>query len=734
MNRRLPALSLLMGKLLTIVSAFLLTLSFPCSLTAQTTETADSISAEIPEINRLSTDKSVGSATPDSLSVPGYDLQEVVVNSEGVVRKGNLTELYPGKRDRRFAAGAIDVLSNMNISEVRVDPLTNEVTSSDGRPVKMFIDFQPATSQQLRDVRPQDIQRIDIIRNPTDPRFMGAEIAANFIMKKYEYGGYTKADVTQSVPVYNSNYGLYSKFSYRKMTYDLSTGLDYTRAGNSNGTGEVSRYLFDTGEVIRNAQTTGCKGRYLAPRATLRAIYNKPGVSVSNLFGFNFTKTRPNTRTGTVEYSSLYPTTTYEDNMQSYTRGFSWKGNVFFPLGRGWTMNVNTGIDWGSNSDWSDYRLTGADPIINDIREHIIDGVASVNAGKSFRSHNLNLWASGGWNRHKLLYRTILDTDVYQRKGYGQIRGQVSFNFDGFSISPSAKLSVQSERINDRTYTRWLPHTFIPFYLQLTRRSSLSGSFEFAMGAEPASSYSPVLVQINEVLATRGNEDLENYRYINARLGYNHYFGQWLSIRAEARHTRNDNVVVSVYSQGVAPGGTPMMVSDFINDGSTSYSTLSLSLNGKYFSDRLAVSLWGSMGYFDQRGERRRHAWYPKFNGSATYYMGNFRLSALYSPSSKSYFANSSERTPAYWALSVAYSYDDLYVDLRFSNPFSRSYMRSEESFSSPLYSSDFTYYSPTYHQSLRLTLSYSIGYGKKLDRRDEVGGIAGPESIILKK
>ena len=177
-----------------------------------------------------------------------------------------------------------------------------------------------------------------------------------------------------------------------------------------------------------------------------------------------------------------------------------------------------------------------------------------------------------------------------------------------------------------------------------------------------------------------------------------------------------------------------MMASDFIHDGSTSYTTLSLSLNGKYFSDRLAVSLWGSMGYFDQRGETRRHAWYPEFNGSATYYMGNFRLSALYYPSRKSYSAHCIARIPSYWALSVAYSYDDLYVELRFSNPFSRSYVRSEESFSSPRYSSDFTYYSPTYHQSLRLTLSYSIGYGKKLDRRDEVGGIAGPESIILKK
>ncbi len=110
----------------------------------------------------------------------------------------------------------------MNIPDVIVNPITKEATSAGGETISMFIDFLPASAQQIREIRPQDIERIDIIHSPDDPRFQNARVVANYIMKKYLYGGYTKVDGTQKFMPYYGNYGLYSKFSYKKMTYDLS--------------------------------------------------------------------------------------------------------------------------------------------------------------------------------------------------------------------------------------------------------------------------------------------------------------------------------------------------------------------------------------------------------------------------------------------------------------------------------------------------------------------------------
>lgn len=115
----------------------------------------------------------ISSSDTDSLGIKGYDLQEVVVTAKNVIRKGNRIELYPDKRDRRFAAGGADVLHNMNIPEISINPQNGSVTYADGEAVSMFIDFQPASTQQVADLRPQDIERIDIIRSPEDPRFQG---------------------------------------------------------------------------------------------------------------------------------------------------------------------------------------------------------------------------------------------------------------------------------------------------------------------------------------------------------------------------------------------------------------------------------------------------------------------------------------------------------------------------------------------------------------------------------
>lgn len=120
-----------------------------------------------------------------------------MIEADRIILKGDTIRLFPSRRDKRFAAGGVDVLANMNIPDISVDPRTHAVTTSGGEGVAMFIDFQPASSQQLRDIRPQDIERIDIIRSPQDPRFRNARVAANYILKKYLYGGYSKADGSQ---------------------------------------------------------------------------------------------------------------------------------------------------------------------------------------------------------------------------------------------------------------------------------------------------------------------------------------------------------------------------------------------------------------------------------------------------------------------------------------------------------------------------------------------------------
>ncbi|MDE7442019.1 MAG: hypothetical protein K2M69_07630 [Muribaculaceae bacterium] len=686
------------------------------------------------DTDTISNNSSQIEQTADTVSTSAYDLQEVVVKSENVVRKGNLVELFPGKRDKRFAAGGKDVLANMHIPDISVDPLSGTVTSSDGLPVSMFIDFQPASAQQVRDIRPQDIMRIDLIRSPEDPRFQGAKIVANFIMRKYEYGGYTKVDATQYLPAFSSNLGLYSKFSYKKMTYDVSTGLGFTNLGDHSGSDSRSEYQFGSVELERISRTFGSKSRQLSPRVSARAIYNSKGVSISNMVGFNYSRLKPSERKGSVDFSDIFDSSQSTETRTRYSRGIVWNSNLYFQLPDGWSLNAGAGFDWTDNRDNSAYALLGYAPIVNLITEEILNANGRVSLRKRFGDHSLNLLGAGGWNRNKLDYLSSDNTAVHHREGYGQLGATLNLDFNGFMFNPSVRLSLSSERVNESTYTRWLPKCYAPFYVQLTRRSSISGSFEFAYEGPQASMLSPVTVRNNEVDAVRGNENLKSTPNYFTRLGYSNFFGQWLSLNIEARYHRVDNLMVPLYTPGESEDGLPMMIRDVYNNGSLGITTLTASMSGNYFDNRLSASLSGSANYYTQHGDTRRVKWYPSAWVSASWYVGNFRINGYFNPSEKQYTAWNDLTTSLYWYLGATYSYRDLYLELRFNNPFTRSYVRYKESVDGGPYKYSGTTYSPYYHQNVCLTLSYSIGYGKKVDRRDEVGEMQGAASIILKK
>lgn len=91
-------------------------------------------------------------------------------------------------------------------------------------------------------------------------------------------------------------------------------------------------------------------------------------------------------------------------------------------------------------------------------------------------------------------------------------------------------------------------------------------------------------------------------------------------------------------------------------------------------------------------------------------------------------------RTPIFYFVSGAWSWNDLFVELRLSNPFRKSHVAYWRDINSPLFTSHSVALSPSHHQSVKLTISYSFGYGKKVNRQDEVRTLNGAPSIILKK
>ena len=89
-----------------------------------------------------------------------------------------------------------------------------------GEPAEFFIDGKPASSRDLKALNPKDVASVDYLPMPVAANFKGKHNVVNFVMRKYEYGGYTKAMAEQQLTGIGGDYNLSSKLAYRRMTYD----------------------------------------------------------------------------------------------------------------------------------------------------------------------------------------------------------------------------------------------------------------------------------------------------------------------------------------------------------------------------------------------------------------------------------------------------------------------------------------------------------------------------------
>ena len=122
-------------------------------------------------------------------------LSEVKVEADNARLYSDRSVFMPTGRQKNAAQNAIDLLQQMALPLIRINPMTNAVTDNAGNGVALYINSIEASRDELDGMRTADILRVEYLEFPTDPRFHGAPRVINFILREYEYGGYTKVSV-----------------------------------------------------------------------------------------------------------------------------------------------------------------------------------------------------------------------------------------------------------------------------------------------------------------------------------------------------------------------------------------------------------------------------------------------------------------------------------------------------------------------------------------------------------
>lgn len=674
---------------------------------------------------------------PDSIE--GKELNEVVVEASNQRTSSNISTYIPMARQKNAAADAISLLSQMAIPQIEVDPIGQAVKTASGQGVSIFIDFLPATAQDLQGMRTQDVKKVEYYLHPTDPRFQGAHYAINFIMQKYEWGGYTKVTANKWFGVNRTEGEVYSKMAYKSMIFDLYADEIYltNRHGGTAST-ETFRFedLYGNGPqtIQRTSETNSSLYRNNSNDIALRALYNSDKARISNRISYSLTNVPHNDAVNSLLYSSeLFPNASATSLKSSHNWALSYNGNYSYRISPKLSFEAVAIYTYGKNKSYSFYS-SGKD--------------LSITNNASEDAHHLQInprlyWRLNKRNTFIFYLASIQNWNTIDYSGDSPSRQKC--NVGGYSAGAHYNLSLEkwdiggefgwvwernhisNSRMNDNFPRAIAYATYSP-----NDKHQFEVNWNYSKDVPDASQKSPNMLQQDELMWYQGTPTLSDYSYHNAGLTYTWLPNNRWQLSADGYIYMLGNRCVTIYSP-TAPEGT--MLRKYVNDGNYRSGMLGVSATAKFFGGKLVAKL-------------RPQYWLRKTTGAyastrneltctaqLTYYFDKFYLWGWYMTPSHYQEEQSGivERTPAKYQIQFGWSDKGWNIRAGVYNFLRTSWESSRQTLTSEYYTFDRKEFSTAQHWRITLAVSYTFGYGKKVDHHDEVSGSGTVGSAILK-
>lgn len=658
------------------------------------------------------------------------NLQDVVTTSDSRYALSDHTVYVPSAREKKAAQDATQLLQFMAIPSIYVNPVNNSVTTLSGKGVVAFIDYVKASSEELNSLHAEDVKKVEIYDYPVDPRFEGTEHVVNFIMVKYEYGGYTKLFDGQRMDFNYGYYSLSSKFSYGKMTYDVYTGYDHFKARDEY-TDNVNIYDFDSSTVEQKDLTTKSLVETNEAYLSTRAKYSTDKTVISNQLSIRRNDTPDSYNIGQNIYSpAIYPSGESEQIMKRRTLNPSWKGNFQFFLPSSMQLVLSPSLSYSRNTSSSIF-LEDAIEINNDVKEDAWGANMNVSLSKSWSPHTLTVSVAGELNDNKLAYTGNSPADIhYNVKALGAfLRG--SFRFGKLRLQPSVKFFFSKTSFGEEKYNQPLPGYYVSGGINFNRKHQLSFSSEMSHWTIGASQRSPNIVVRSLIDAVQGNPNLKTWLYNSADFSYTWLPRQWLNFSVFGnyiRHTKPmDYLFVPTYIDG-----REMMLRTYIKDGYFQTISGGLSVVVRLFDNSLTLRGNGQLTSNRRGGRRNYERLNLNGNLSAYYFLGNFYFNGSYEFKEKTATVNYEKiDRPSYYSLGAGWSNKGWNISMSFRNFYRKSKLKGVQYMAYENFRSTEQIFGAAYSRSMWVNITYTIGYGKKIKEENIDRGKSNSSGIV---
>ncbi len=364
--------------------------------------------------------------------------------------------------------------------------------------------------------------------HPSDARFQGAKYVINFVMQKYEWGGYTKLNANKLFGVNRIEGSVYSKMAYKRMTFDIFADETYiTNKHIGQNLTENYRFTDLYGEgpqsVIRKSETESSHYSNNSNNVSFRALYNTSNIQISNRIAYSLTDIPHNDVNSRLSYSTdLFPTSNSSTIASSRDWAIKYNGDYFFKLSKQFALNIETTYTYGNNKSDSHYSTTKRLSIINNAKENVHNATAYLHLNWNPNKPN-QFFTNIGVQHHWNVINYYGNTPSKQKYDVGlYFLGQNYkhiFN-EKWNVGVSLAWIWETNRITGLKVDNNFPQTNINATWSPNNKNQLYLTANYGSMIPGASQKSPNMLQQDELMWYKGTPELKNSKYTNAMLSY----------------------------------------------------------------------------------------------------------------------------------------------------------------------------------------------------------------------
>lgn len=678
----------------------------------------------------------------DGFAVGTVDMPRLPVRLKGVDVAPEYAEIYPDRtvfiptaRQKNSAQTGSELLNRMAIPQLRVGS-GEEVRTVAGKPVNIYIDFLPASAQDLQGMRMADVRRVEYYDFPSDPRFQGMPHVINFIMQKYEYGGYVKGYGDYNIFANSGQLTAFAKFQYHRMTYDLAAGA-YGMDNSHNHTDlfETYRLPQPDGSVSEFTRSTVADGSRLRRRdgwLTFKALYSTENISMSNVAAASYDGTPNRDESGAVTVTPG-PSSTYERLSDSRVRSLSYTGYWNFILPKGNTLTFMPNYSYSHTRQNSAYAENGYPAIVNRARDHSHQFKADLVLAHTFdRWGILKAMCQGYYLANSTTYSG--NTSMSDRACTFRIGPGISYTLSRGKFYGNAGLGLHYDRaayadVKEHSTAPWadlsLQYAFSP-------RHSVMTDFHFHRSIPSPNYRSAAVIQADPLMSYTGNPALKPYFSYDISARYTFIPSRKFSASVYGWAW----IVNDRYAYDYVASASGVLRTIVQPAGGYAQGQYGINMSTRLISDNLSI---GATLFHDLAHNGAPYNWNRQsvcWGVQAYYYLGDFYFGAEYT-SRQGYpdgcMVGTWMKQKSRYALQAGWA--DRRWNVRvYACDFARwSWLDRTGVTESPAYDVTTRSYDTGRHCFVKLSATYTFGFGRKVEAGDELSRQSGASSGILK-